>query len=290
MSYILMTDSDSDLPFALQQEMNIPVVQMPYTLDGQEYLDDLGQSLDYKTYFDKMRAGAHPTTSALNEFVYLEYFEPILQEGKDLLFIAFSSQLSATINAVYSARDQLLEKYPERKFIVVDTLSISGPQTLLVIKAHEMYLSGASIEEVAAWLEENKLRAQAWFTVDDLTYLKRGGRVSPAAAAIGTLLDLKPILTETCEGKLAAAEKVRGRRKAMNYIVDKAVENIEDQKESIALLLHADAPEDALRLKDLAQAKLPELTIRIENVGPVIGAHAGPGTLALCFMGKKRPL
>ena len=290
MSYILMTDSDSDLPFALQQEMNIPVVQMPYILEGKEYLDDLGQSMDYKTYFDKMRNGATPTTSALNETIYLEYFEPILQEGKDLLFIAFSSQLSATINAIYAAREQLMEKYPERKFTVVDTLSISGPQTLLVIKAHEMYIAGASMEEVAAWLEENKLRAQAWFTVDDLKYLKRGGRVSPAAAAIGTLLDLKPILTETCEGKLAAAEKVRGRRKAMNFIVDKAVENIEDQKESIALLLHADAPEDAARLKELAQAKLPELTIRIENVGPVIGAHAGPGTLALCFMGKKRPM
>ncbi|MBP3452659.1 MAG: DegV family protein [Clostridia bacterium] len=290
MSYILMTDSDSDLPFALQQEMNIPVVQMPYILEGKEYLDDLGQSMDYKTYFDKMRNGATPTTSALNETIYLEYFEPILQEGKDLLFIAFSSQLSGTINAIYAAREQLMEKYPERKFTVVDTLSISGPQTLLVIKAHEMYITGASMEEVAAWLEENKLRAQAWFTVDDLKYLKRGGRVSPAAAAIGTLLDLKPILTETCEGKLAAAEKVRGRRKAMNFIVDKAVENIEDQKESIALLLHADAPEDAARLKELAQAKLPELTIRIENVGPVIGAHAGPGTLALCFMGKKRPM
>lgn len=289
MSYIIMTDSDSDLPFALQQEMNIPVVHMPYTMEGQEYLDDLGQTMDYKTYYDKMRSGAHPTTSALNEFVYLEYFEPILAEGNDLLFIAFSSQLSATINGIYSAREQLLEKYPQRKFIVVDTLSISGPQTLLIIKAHEMYKSGASIEEVAAWLEENKLRAQAWFTVDDLVYLKRGGRVSPAAAAIGTLLDLKPILTETCEGKLAAAEKVRGRRKAMNYIVDKAVENIVDPKESIALVLHADAKADAERLRDLAAAKLPGLTLRIENVGPVIGAHAGPGALALCFMGKKRP-
>ena len=289
MSYIIMTDSDSDLPFALQQEMNIPVVKMPYTLDGQEYLDDLGQTMDHKTYYDKMRAGAHPTTSALNEFVYLEYFEPILAEGNDLLFIAFSSQLSATINAIYSAREQLLEKYPERQFIVVDTLSISGPQTLLVIKAHEMYKAGASIEEVAAWLEENKLRAQAWFTVDDLVYLKRGGRVSPAAAAIGTLLDLKPILTETCEGKLAAAEKVRGRRKALNYIVDKAVENIVDPKESIALVLHADVPAEAERLRDMTAAKLPDLTLRIENVGPVIGAHAGPGALALCFIGKKRP-
>ena len=152
-----------------------------------------------------------------------------------------------------------------------------------------MYKAGATIEEVAAWLEENKLRAQAWFTVDDLVYLKRGGRVSSAAAAIGTLLDLKPILTETLEGKLAAAEKVRGRRKAMNFIADKAAENIVDQKESIALVLHADALADAERLRDLVAAKLPDLTLRIENVGPVIGAHAGPGTIALCFMGKKRP-
>lgn len=289
MNYILMTDSDSDLPFALKQELDIPVVSMPYALDGKEYFDDLGQTLDHKSYFDKMRAGSQPTTSALNEEAYLEYFEPILKE-KDLLFLAFSSQLSCTIQAIYAARETLLQKYPERKFIVVDTLSISAPQTLLVLKAHEMYRAGAPMEEVAAWVEDNKLRAQAWFTVDDLKYLKRGGRISPAAAAIGTLLDLKPILVETCEGKLAAADKVRGRRKAMNYIVDKAVENVVDQKESIGIILHADAPEDALRLQDMLLQKLPDMSIRVESVGPVIGAHAGPGTLAFCFLGKKRPL
>ena len=289
MSYIIMTDSDSDLPFALQQEMNIPVVHMPYTLDGQEYLDDLGQTMDYKIYYDKMRAGAHPTTSALNEFVYLEYFEPILAEGNDLLFIAFSSQLSGTINAMRAARETLLEKYPERKFIIVDTLSISAPQTLLVLKAHEMYRAGADIETVAQWVEDNKLRAQAWFTVDDLKYLQRGGRVSAVSAALGTMLDLKPILVETREGKLAAAAKVRGRKKAINFIVDKAVENIVDQKESIGILLHADCREDADKLLSLLQAKLPDMTIRVENIGPVIGAHCGPGSLAFCFIGKERP-
>lgn len=287
--YVLMTDSDSDLPFALKEELSIPVVNMPYTLEGKEYFDDLGQTLDHKTYYDKMRAGAQPTTSALNEMTYLELFEPILQE-KDLLFIAFSSQLSCTIQAVYAAREELLQKYPERKFIVVDTLSISGPQTLLVLKAKQMVDAGKPIEEVAQWVEQNKLRAQAYFTVDDLKYLKRGGRISPAVAAIGTLLDLKPILTETREGKLASCDKVRGRRKAMNYIVDKAVENMEDPTESIGLVLHADAPADAQRLYDLVAAKFPTMTIRIENVGPVIGAHAGPGTLAFCFMGKERPV
>ena len=289
-NYVFMTDSDSDPPYELKVRYDIPVVSMPYTLEGKEYFDDLGQTLDSKSFFDKMRAGAQPSTSALNETIYLEYFEPVLAEGKDLLFVAFSSQLSATINAVYAARETLLAKYPERKFIVVDTLSISGPMTILILKAHELYRAGKPMEEVAAWLEENKLRAQAWFTVDDLKYLKRGGRISPAVAAIGTMLDLKPILTETLEGKLASADKVRGRRKAMNYIVDKAVENVTDQKEAVGIILHADAIDDAQKLQDMLAAKLPDMELRIDNVGPVIGTHAGPGTLAFCFLGKKRPM
>ena len=289
-NYVFMTDSDSDLPYELKVRYDIPVVSMPYTLEGKEYFDDLGQTLDSKSFFDKMRAGAQPSTSALNETIYLEYFEPVLAEGKDLLFVAFSSQLSATINAVYAARETLLARYPERKFMVMDTLSISGPMTILILKAHELYRAGKPMEEVAAWLEENKLRAQAWFTVDDLKYLKRGGRISPAVAAIGTMLDLKPILTETCEGKLASADKVRGRRKAMNYIVDKAVENVTDQKEAVGIILHADAIDDAQKLQDMLAAKLPDMELRIDNVGPVIGTHAGPGTLAFCFLGKKRPM
>lgn len=289
-NYVFMTDSDSDLPYELKVRYDIPVVSMPYTLEGKEYFDDLGQTLDSKSFFDKMRAGAQPSTSALNETIYLEYFEPVLAGGKDLLFVAFSSQLSGTINAVYAARETLLARYPERKFTVVDTLSISGPMTILILKAHELYRAGKPMEEVAAWLEENKLRAQAWFTVDDLKYLKRGGRISPAVAAIGTMLDLKPILTETLEGKLASADKVRGRRKAMNYIVDKAVENVADQKEAVGIILHADAIDDAQKLRDMLAAKLPEMELRIDNVGPVIGTHAGPGTLAFCFLGKKRPM
>ncbi|MBQ7137841.1 MAG: DegV family protein [Clostridia bacterium] len=289
-NYILMTDSDSDLPYALKVQYDIPVVYMPYTLDGKEYFDDLGQTLDHKTFFDAMREGAHPTTSALNEAVYEEYFEPILAEGKDILFLAFSSQLSMTINAIRAARETLLEKYPERKFIVVDTLSISGPQTLLVLKAHEMYRAGADIDTVAQWVENNKLRAQAYFTVDDLKYLQRGGRVSATAAALGTLLDLKPILTETREGKLAAAQKVRGRKKALGFMVDMAAECITDPTESIVLVLHADAKEDASKLAIMLHDRIPNVTVRIENVGPVIGAHAGPGTVAVCFIGAERTM
>ena len=285
-TYVFMTDSDSDLPFHLKEKYNIPVVYMPYALDGKEYFDDLGQMVDYKSYYDRMRGGAVPVTSALNEASYLEYFEPILKE-KDLLFVAFSSKLSCTLQAVYSAREKLLEKYPERKFIVVDTLRISGPQTLLVLKAHEMYRAGKSLDEVAAWLEENKLRAQAYFIVDDLKYLKRGGRISATAATVGTMLDLKPIISEAPDGTLTANDKIRGRKKAIAFIVDKMLEYAPDPGESPIIVLNADSPEDAERTKALVEQKLPGAEVMIENVGPVIGAHSGPGTIALCFIGTK---
>ena len=283
-NYVFMTDSDSDLPFHLKEQYDIPVVYMPYALDGKEYFDDLGQMLDHKTYYDMMRNGAVPVTSALNEATYLDYFEPILKE-KDLLFVAFSSKLSSTIQAVYSAREKLLEKYPERKFTVVDTLRISGPMTLLVLKAHEMYRAGKSMEEVAGWLEANKLRAQAYFIVDDLKYLKRGGRISAAAATVGTMLDLKPIIMEAADGTLTSNDKIRGRKKAMAFIVDKMMEFTPDPGESPIIVLNADSREDAERVKSLVEQKLPGANVLIENVGPVIGAHAGPGTIALCFIG-----
>ena len=287
MQYVLMTDSDSDLPFHLKEKYDIPVVYMPYALNGREYFDDLGQTLDHKSYYDLMRGGAVPVTSALNEETYLEYFDPILKE-KDLLFIAFSSKLSSTIQAVYAAREELLKKYPSRKFIVVDTLSISCPMALLVLKAHEMYRAGAPMEDVAAWVEQNKLRCQGIFTVDDLVYLKRGGRISSAAATFGTMLDLKPIIVEATDGSLQSIDKVRGRKKAIAYLADKMMEFDPDPAESPIIILHADAPEDATRAKDLVLQRLPGANVLIEHVGPVIGAHCGPGTVAICYLGRKQ--
>ena len=287
MEYVLMTDSDSDLPFHLKEEYDIPVVYMPYALNGKEYFDDLGQTLDHKAYYDLMREGAAPVTSALNEETYLEYFDPILEKC-DLLFIAFSSKMSSTIQAVYAAREKLLKKYTERKFTVVDTLSISGPQTLLVLKAHALYRAGKPMEEVAAWVEENKLRSQGLFTVDDLKYLKRGGRISAAAATVGTMLDLKPIIAEATDGTLQSIDKVRGRKKAIAYLADKMAEFAPDPAESPIIILHADAPEDAERAKTLVLQKVPGAEVLIEHVGPVIGAHCGPGTVAICFIGTKQ--
>lgn len=288
--YVFMTDSDSDLPCSYLDQMNIEMVYMPYIIDGQEFLDDLGRSGKQKEYFENMRAGAAPVTSLLPTAVYLEHFEPHLQAGKDILFVAFSSQLSSTINNVFAAREELLQKYPERKITVVDTLSISAPQTLLILKSYEMFSQGKSMEEVAAWLEENKLRAQAWITVDDLKYLRRGGRISAVAATMGTMLDLKPIIVENKEGKLISADKVQGRKRALRVIADRVAENLENPAEEKLIILNADAEEDAQRLEALIRERIPSVK-EVEHyfVGPVIGAHCGPGTVAACFMGKIRP-
>lgn len=289
-SYVFMTDSDSDLLYSIADEKHIPVVKMPYALDGKEYLDDNGRGGGEKEFFDKMRAGASPVTSLLPTEVYLEYFEPILQE-KDLLFVAFSSQMSNTIQNVFEAREQLLKKYPERKFIVVDTLSISGPQTLLILGAHELYEQGKSMEEVEQWLLDNRLRAHAWLTVDDLKYLRRGGRISSTSAVFGTMLSIKPIIVMGKGGKMDPAEKVQGRQKAIRTIAERTAENIENPESQTLLILQADVPEDANRLAELLRDRIPTLRdIRIQAVGPVIGAHCGPGTLASCFMGKERKI
>ncbi|NLD83258.1 MAG: DegV family protein [Clostridiales bacterium] len=290
MNYVFMTDSDSDLLYSIADEKHIPVVRMSYTLEGKEYLDDNGRSGVETDFFSKMRAGANPNTSLLPTEVYLEYFEPVLKE-KDLLFVAFSSQMSSTINNIYEAREILLAKYPERKFIVVDTLSISGPQTLLILGAHALYEQGKSMEEVEKWLLDNRLRAHAWLTVGDLKYLARGGRISSTSALFGSVLDIKPIICMGKGGKLDPVEKVQGRKKALRTIVERTAENIEHPEEQTVIILQGDVPDEAERLAEMLRARIPEIKeIRIQIIGPVIGAHCGPGTLACCFMGKERTI
>ncbi|HSK69810.1 MAG TPA: DegV family protein [Candidatus Limnocylindria bacterium] len=285
--YVLMSDSDSDLPHEVAQEKNIPIVRMPYTLDGVEYFDDNGATGAEKTLFDRMRLGSKPFTSLLPTAAYLEYFEPILQE-KDLLFLAFSSEMSATFQNILEAQRELLEKYPHRRFTVVDTLAISVPHALLILGAHEKYAAGAPMDEVAQWVMDNRLKAQAWFTVGDLVYLRRGGRISASSAIMGTMLDIKPILTLTRAGKLEAHAKVQGRKKALKTLVDKTAESIGDPAGKTVVVLHGDIRDEAEMLKNQLKARLPEADVRVQMIGPVIGAHTGPGTLAVCFMGNER--
>lgn len=287
-NYVFMTDSDSDLPFDIADSLNIPVVRMPYTLDGVEHEDDNGRAGVEKRFFQRMREGASPSTSQLPTAAYLEIFEPILQK-KDLLFIAFSSAMSGTMNNIFEAREQLLQQYPERRMIVVDTLSISAPMTLLVLGAHKMYEEGRPMEEVAQWVLDNRMRAQVWMTVGDLKYLARGGRISPTSAVFGTLLDLRPIICLGRGGKMEAVSKVRGYKKTLKTLVDLTAENIEHPEEQTLILMHGDVPEEAEALAAMIRARIPTLKgIRIQIVGPVIGCHCGPGTLACVFMGRER--
>jgi DegV family protein with EDD domain len=221
----------------------------------------------------------------------VEYFEPILKSGKDILFIAFSSKMSATQENAKKAREEMLAVYPDRKIIIVDTLSISRPMSLLLEKAYALFEQGKPMEEVAQWVEDNKLRSQAWFTVDDLVYLKRGGRISAVAATMGSLMDLKPVLTLTRDGSMVAENKIRGRKAALRYLADKTAENIEDPAGQEIILMHADAEDDVKRLEALIRERVPNLgPVKTVLIGPVIGAHAGPGTVASVFMGKERTL
>ena len=289
--YVFMTDSDSDLPFDIADAKGIQVIKMPYVLEGQEHYDQNGREGEeaQKAFFDKMRQGAVVSTSCLSTPIYMEYFEPILESGKDILFISFSSQMSATLQFVYEAREELLGKYPDRKFIVVDTFSISGPMTLLLLGAHKLYEQGATMEEIEQWLRDNRMHAQAYFTVDDLKYLKRGGRISAVSAVFGTVLDIKPIICMSKAGKLEAAEKAQGRKKALRTVVERTAENIENAAEQEVIILHGDCMEDAEKLEAMLLKRIPELGgVRKQMIGPVIGAHCGPGTLAICFMGKER--
>ena len=287
-NYVFMTDSDSDLYYRIADERNIQVIKMPYAVDGVEYYDDNGRSGGSHEFFQKMRNGAVPITSALNTDNYLEAFEPFFADGKDILFIAFSSKMSATLESARKAQDILKKKYPDRRLLICDTLRISGPMALLVVRAHDLYLNGASMDEIAAWVEQNRFRFQAWLTVDDLVYLKRGGRISSTSAFFASVLDIKPILCVGRSGKIDPADKVQGRKKALKTLIDKTAFYIEEPENQEVLILHADVPEEADRLKAQLTARIPGLTnVRIQDIGPVIGAHCGPGTIAICFCGKE---
>lgn len=219
MPYIIMTDSHTDLPYALIDEWKLPLVTMPYSLDGKEYWADMGRNDDYLKLFAALRSGAQATTSQLPQSAYAEYLEPQLAAGSDILFIAFSSMLSRTMDNLRAAADELRRRYPERRIEIFDTLSISMAEGLLVKHAVKMRADGASMDETLGWLRQNYIRAHGAFIVDDLIYLRRGGRLSGSAAFFGTMLDIKPLLVISREGRIAPRDKVKGHRRALRRLV-----------------------------------------------------------------------
>lgn len=288
-SYIIMTDSDSELPLSIAKKYEVPFVPMPYSLEDVEYAYDLGETTDFIGFFRSMREGKMPTTSTYPPQYYVDFCRNTLESGQDILFLSFSSKLSSAYDYLSTAAAQLREEYPQRRIETFDTLSISGSMALLVYHALVMRDEGASMDEVIGWMRENILRANSYFTVDDLNHLKRGGRVSATAAVVGTMLSVKPVLTINREGKLVPVDKVMGRKKAIRYLAEMAVERVENPEQNTCILLHADCEDDAMALKAMVERSGVHFGEWIvQMIGPVIGAHAGPDTLGLCFFGRER--
>ncbi|MBQ9832512.1 MAG: DegV family protein [Clostridia bacterium] len=287
--YIIMTDSSCDLPDSMAKEMELEVNTLSLVLEGKEYVNYLdGREIGFHEYYDFLREGKMGSTSAANIESFRNMMEPILKSGKDLLYLGFSSGLSGTYNAGLQAANELSEKYPERKIYTVDTLAASLGEGLLVYYAAQEKKKGKSIEEVRDCIEKLKLNLCHWFTVNDLHHLKRGGRVSATTAIAGTILQIKPVMHVDDDGKLINVEKARGRRAAIKRLADIMAETAIDPAKQTVFISHGDCIEDAEYLASMIRDKLGVKDIMINYVGPVIGTHSGPGTLALFFIGKKR--
>ena len=289
MSYVISTDTTCDFPEEYYQQHDLNVLALSYILDGETYFRG-GKELSSEDFYAKMRSGSMPTTSQVNPESARASFEPILKEGKDILHIAFSSGLSGSANSARIAAEELMEEYPDRKIIVVDSLCASLGEGLLVHKAIAKKEAGMGLEELAAWCEDNKLHIIHSFTVDDLFHLYRGGRVSRAAAVVGTMISLKPVMHVNNEGKLIPLFNVRKRKRSLQALVD-AMEQKQGSfagKNDIVFISHGDCLEEAEYVKKLVQERFGITNFIINPVGPVIGAHSGPGTMALFFMGDER--
>ena len=287
--YIIVTDSSADLSTELVQEAGVEVLPLRFTIEGQtKYNWPDNREMDPKEFYSRLRGGEMATTAAVNMDQYLTMLEPVLQAGKDVLVLAFSSGLSATYDSARLAGEELREKYPERKLFVVDTLCASMGEGLLVWHAGQLKKQGKTIEEVRDWAEENKLHLCHQFTVDDLHFLKRGGRISATTAAVGSMLKIKPVLHVNNEGKLVNIGKARGRRASLNTLVVRMAATAVNPGEQTVFISHGDSLEDAQYVARLVSERMGVKDIRINYVGPVIGAHSGPGTLALFYLGTER--
>lgn len=288
-NYQIITDSTADLTPALIKELDVQVIPLCYMMGGRTYHNiPGGGEMDEPTFYQKLRTGALSTTTQVNSEEFLQVFTPLLEAGKDVLYIAFSSGLSGTYQSALLAREELKERFPDRRLEVFDSLCASMGEGLLVYHAAKLRMEGKSLDQVLAWLGENALRLCHWFTVDDLNHLKRGGRVSTATALVGTILNIKPVLHVDDEGHLIPVAKVRGRKQSLDALVKRMEETAQDPAGQMVFISHGDCVEDARYVERQIREKLGVQQVRIGFIGPVIGAHSGPGTVALFFLGKER--
>lgn len=287
-TFKIITDSTADLPKEYLQEHHVGCMNISYIVDGVTY--GKGKELDWKEFYNMMRDGKMPTTSQINPAEAKEFFEKTLEESKEILYLAFSSGLSGTYNSTRMAAEEVMEENPGCRIKVIDTLCASLGEGLLVHKAVMLQEQGKSMDEVAEWVEANVHHLVHVFTVDDLFHLHRGGRVSKAAAIVGTMVSIKPKLHVDDEGHLILIGKVRGRKKSLSALVDYMEEKMGQYRDSndVVFISHGDALEDAEYVRDMIKERFGIENFLINNIGPTIGTHAGVGTIALFFMGESR--
>lgn len=284
-NYKIITDSCCDLPKALCQELEVDIAPLGVDYDGKFFED--GQ-MPIKEFYDGIRAGKTSTTSAVNPKRWTQVMEPILAGGQDVLALCFSSGLSTTYQSAVIAAEELGEKYPDRKIQAVDTLAASAGQGLLVWYAAKQRQAGKPMEEVRQWVLDHMIHVAHWVTVDDLKYLKRGGRISATTAVVGTMLNIKPIIHLDNDGKLLSVAKARGRKAALNYVAEKLGQTGLPGANEVIAISHADCEEDARYIADIVKAKYGVKEVILCDIGSVIGSHTGPGGLACCFLAKER--
>ena len=285
MSYQIITDSCCDFNEAQYSQWNVLSAPLTVTYNGENH-ENFSREEDVKAFYNELRGGVMATTSAVNPDGWARVMEPALKEGKDILILAFSSGLSTTYQSAVIAAKELREVYPDRTIHVVDTLCAALGQGLLVWHASQKQAAGMGLEELVAWVEANKLNICHWVTVDDLSHLKRGGRISATTAIVGTMLNIKPIIYVDNDGHLINTAKVRGRKTAMEYLAKKLGETCTDL--DTVFIAHGDCAEDAAALETLVKEKYGVKNVITGYVGPVIGAHTGPGVLVLFFLGSHR--
>ena len=290
--YVISCCSTADLSKEHFEKIDVHYCCFHYEMDGVQYLDDLGQSMDFDVFYQRMTDGAMTKTSQINADEYEEYFTQFLSQGKDIIHLTLSSGISGTFNSANLAKALLEDKYPDRKIYVIDSLAASSGYGLLIDHLATMRDSGATIDELAAWVEEHKLNLNHWFFSSDLTFFIRGGRISKAAGAVGTVLNICPLMNVDFEGRLIPRYKIRTKKKVIQAIVDKMAEQAEGGTDysGKCFISHSACEEDAKAVAALVEERFPKLNGRvlINSIGTTIGSHTGPGTVALFFWGKKR--
>lgn len=286
-NYVIVCGATADLPPQVIEELSLEIIPMNVRIGEQDYLFHPDErELTCKAFYERLRAGEDSVTSQITPLVFKEWFMKYLEEGKDILYIAFSSGLSGTFNSARLAAEELSEKYPERNIVCVDSLCASIGEGFLVYLAGKLRKEGRSFDEVVAWVQENNTRVCHWFTVDDLLHLKKGGRLNSLEAAVGTALKIKPVLSVDREGRLTVVAKVRGTKKGVEYLKDRLTNDGINVCEQTVMIGHADALETAEQLKAQLLSEGLVKDVIVSNVGPIIGTHVGSGMFALVFLGE----